>query len=261
MCHENSTPPSCNAATHSNNEPGRREHHVSGFYFNGLWRSLLCQNRQFTTPEIHKCLAHSNVYLFGDSTLRQWYLQLANFFNETITESRGNHYIGPHFAVDSTVDFKMTYNFHGLPVRVPVWVNVTDLLYIPNVLNNIKVDGDGDNVVIVLSLWAHFTSNNLDFYRQRWKSIKKSLLKFTSRHPRTRIFIKSASTREPKFDLSNWYAWELDKLMRSEMSQISRVTIIDTWDMTTGHHTGYNVHPADEVVAQQVFMLLSYICR
>ncbi|XP_072049347.1 NXPE family member 3-like [Amphiura filiformis] len=245
---------SCSVTT-----PPKLPNMAAGFYYRNLWYSATCKNHnKLRKPRIRSCLSNRNMYFLGDSTLRQWMIYLTdNILNNTIKKSTGNKYIGPHFGVDKKHNITLLYRFHGLPVRVPMLVNMTDLQYIPNIIDNMR---GGPNVVVVLSLWAHFTSSTIDFYRHRWQAIKLSLLKFVTRYPRTKIFVKSANTREPKFDLSNWYAWELDQVMRQELSSLNFVTIIDTWDMTIGHHTGYNVHPANGVVSQEISMWLSFLC-
>ena len=252
----------CNPQTSSQCKMGmapKPQNRAAGFYYRSSWFSLSCKNHlDLSTKQIRKCLSNHNIYFFGDSSLRQWYFYLTdNIFKKTIKNSVGHKYIGPHFATDDEHDLTLTFRFHGLPVRVPVWANITDIEYIPNVIDNIQ---GGSEVVIILSLWAHFTSTPIEFYQQRWRTIKSSLIKFMLQYPRTKIFVKSANTREPKFDLSNWYAWELDQVMRRELASLDFVTIIDTWDMTIGHHSGYNVHPADSVVAEEISMWLSFLC-
>ena len=85
--------------------------------------------------------------------------------------------------------------------------------------------------------------------------------RFKLRNPRARIIIKSANTREPQsVDAASWHAQELDHVMRSMMIGFHNVTIIDTWDMTIGHRTGFRIHPFQPVISQEIGMLLSFLC-
>ncbi len=41
-------------------------------------------------------------------------------------------------------------------------------------------------------------------------------------------------------------------MMRDIMSGMKNVSIIDVWDMTVGHHSGFNIHPKPSVIAQEL---------
>lgn len=51
----------------------------SGYYYQDLWRALGGTTiRQFnTTSAISQCLRDKKVYLYGDSTIRQWFEHLS----------------------------------------------------------------------------------------------------------------------------------------------------------------------------------------
>ncbi|XP_072048641.1 NXPE family member 3-like [Amphiura filiformis] len=233
----------------------RSPNHVAGFYYKDEWNSLVCKNRVFKTTETMKCLQNKTLHFWGDSTLRQWYEYLVAVlpFNET---KGTNVKFGPHVAVNEVNNVTLHYRHHGYPIR-SLWTPVVDIYYVPNLIDAIRDTGDD----IVLSLWAHFTATSLNYYQNRWEAIKQSILRLKTRKPGTRVIIKSANTREKtSLDHDSWYAWELDKLMRKIIYGVSDVTIIDVWDMTVGHRTGYEIHPAREVISQEIGMLLSFIC-
>ena len=231
---------------------------AAGFYFQDNWNSLICQNKKFTIPQIRKCLQNKRLHFWGDSTLRQWYEFFAALMKNNLKETKAeNSKFGPHVAIDEEYNVAFYYQHHGLPIR-SVWTSVSDIHYVPNMIDEIP---SGDKEIILLSLWAHFTATNLDYYRQRWQSIKKSLVRLKLRNPKTRIIIKSANTREPVvIDYLSWYAWELDKVMRQVMMGFNGLQIIDVWDMTMGHRTGFDIHPGEQIISQEIEMLLSFLC-
>uniref|UniRef100_S4RM12 NXPE C-terminal domain-containing protein n=1 Tax=Petromyzon marinus TaxID=7757 RepID=S4RM12_PETMA len=50
---------------------------LSGFYLNDEWVSLSCRTRLFPSPQdLAKCLRGKRLYMYGDSTIRQWFLHL-----------------------------------------------------------------------------------------------------------------------------------------------------------------------------------------
>ena len=52
----------------------------SGYYYKDQWRPRKFKMRQFNDPDnITECLQRKVVYLFGDSTIRQWFEYLTTF--------------------------------------------------------------------------------------------------------------------------------------------------------------------------------------
>ena len=235
---------------------------TAGFYYGGQWNSLVCNNKHFTVSgaltKIRQCLKNNTLHFWGDSTLRQWYEYFVAVLKSTLDEHKAaNTKFGPHIAVDKTFNITFRYLHHGFPIRNS-WTLVKDIHYVPNMIDEIQSDG---NEIVLLSLWAHFTPNDLPFYRQRWETTKRAIIRLQSRNPDVRIVIKSANTRaQSPNDLSNWYAWQLDIVMREIMSELDYVIIIDAWDMTTGHESGVRIHPLGAVISQEIDMLLSYLC-
>ncbi|XP_072046528.1 NXPE family member 3-like [Amphiura filiformis] len=137
---------------------------------------------------------------------------------------------------------------------------VADIDYVANRLDKLK---GGPDSVIFISMWAHFWILDLQFYRDRLRSVKDALTRLQHRTPGTRVFFKSPNTyagagRFWGFDI--WYATEMDRALREEIVGFPDVTVIDVWDMTIGHRTGLNIHPQEIVVGQEVSMFLSFLC-
>ncbi|XP_072029281.1 NXPE family member 3-like isoform X1 [Amphiura filiformis] len=238
----------------------RPDDSVAGFYFKDMWHSLVCHNRDFTLPEVTKCLQNQTLYFLGDSTIRQWYEYFVRFIlKDTIVEKlAAMPGFGPNFATDEAHDIHLKYIFHGYPIRENKAV-VKDIKYMPNTIDDIVQE---NKVVVMITIWAHFAGTNLTYYRNRLYKIRDSIQRLKSRYPSTRVLIKSANTQGNvrSRNAAPWYFWVLDQVMREIISGIENVTIIDVWDMTIGHHSGYNIHPQIGVIAQEINMLLSFLC-
>ncbi|XP_038048972.1 NXPE family member 3-like isoform X1 [Patiria miniata] len=239
--------------------PPRPPKSVAGFYHQTSWHSLVCSARDFKSKEALRCLQGRSLFFYGDSTLRQWFEYLTRRLGRTMREKRltTSPIVGPRYAYDKAHNISMLFRIHGFPIRNR-WLKVKDVAYAANEIDNLP---GGPNTVIVMSLWAHFTPTTLQFYRDRWRAIKGALQRLRARAPGTLVLIKSANTREPRSpDMSNWYGMELDKVMREELSGEPGVTIIDVWDMTLSHSTGYRAHPLEVIISQEIKMLLSFVC-
>ncbi|XP_072041284.1 NXPE family member 3-like [Amphiura filiformis] len=227
---------------------------ASGLYYKNVWVSLQCKKLKFDRNKMIQILQNKTMVFFGDSTVRQWLELIADtLWNETcITQLHATK-----FGYSAKYNISLAFTFHGFPIRGS-HSTASSVEYIANRLDALKTGGP--NVIIVLTIWAHFTTTTLEFYQNRLLSIKNAIIRLQKRYPGTRIFIKSANTREKVVvSMSNWYAWECDQLMRMTLGNIPGITIIDVWSMTTGHYTGFHVHPDKTVVRNEVDMLLSFI--
>ncbi len=231
-----------------------------GVYYNDIWTSLKCSNSAFDRIGIIQKLRNKSVHLFGDSTIRQWfeYLEeiLGSEHNETqITQFHESNLIKLRYYAQKNIT--LTFKFHSFPIRGRYYESL-DCDYVANKLDALEIGGP--DVIIAITIWAHFTESTLDFYRQRLSGIRDAIIRLLTRLPGTKMFIKSANTRAKRsLSASNWFAFECDQIMRAMLGNIPGVTIIDAWEMTIGHHSGFFVHPVKAVVKSEVDMMLSYL--
>ncbi|XP_060688797.1 NXPE family member 3-like [Hemiscyllium ocellatum] len=91
----------------------------SGFYYKDRWMSMTCNIYHFDTPaKMTDCLRRKRVYLFGDSTMRQWFEYLIQTVPGLKTLDLGNPIkIGPHLAVNVENNIVVEFRPHGLPIQ------------------------------------------------------------------------------------------------------------------------------------------------
>ena len=120
-------------------------------------------------PELLKCLQNQTLLFLGDSTIRQWYEYLVRFIlKDTAVEKLATfEHTGPHNAIDEAHNIRVLYRFHGFPMRNMVLDK--DMEYIPNIIDDIN---DENEVVIILTICAHFTATNITFYQNRLYKIR-----------------------------------------------------------------------------------------
>lgn len=53
--------------------PGLHTPVPSGFYLDDVWTSFVCSTRHFTPRITTQCLKDKEIYMMGDSTMRQWF--------------------------------------------------------------------------------------------------------------------------------------------------------------------------------------------
>ncbi|KAM8972532.1 NXPE family member 3-like [Pelodytes ibericus] len=229
----------------------------SGYYYNDQWRWFGCLAQRFPTPSsASDCLRGKDIYMLGDSTLRQWFEYLEKFIPTLKRIDLHKYYkSGPLLAVDVDSGLVIRWRAHGLPLRTGKTI-MSDLHYEASHLAGI---GGGPHTVLVMSLWAHFTSFPVTVYLQRLSRVRKAVTSLLFRSPQTTVLIKSANTGYKSVYGSDWLSLQLDILLRAAFRGMA-VTVLDAWDMTSCHYLPENIHPGPPVIRNEVDLMLSYIC-
>ena len=163
-------------------------------------------------------------------------------------------------AVDSTHNILLKYRCHGPPIRFST-VIASELRYISNELDGLS---GGPNTIVVLSIWAHFSTFPVEVYIRRLRHIRRAVLRLLDRAPGTIIVIRSANLRalDPEVSLydSDWYSLQLDEVLRAMFKGLN-VLLVDAWQMTLAHHSPHDLHPPPAIIKNMIDMLLSHVCQ
>ncbi|XP_072269308.1 NXPE family member 3-like [Pyxicephalus adspersus] len=238
--------------------PGLPNPDPSGYYYQDKWHSRVCRNRNFPTPNnIASCLKGKVVYMFGDSTLRQWWEYLVNFVPSLQkVDLHVNYAPGPLLATDSEYGYLLQWRAHQRPLTMNR-TRLQELRYIANELDHIG--GEKDGLVVVINCLAHFVLFPTSFYIKRIMGIRNAVIRLLERSPQTKVIIKSGNTGFLPPIGSDWLSWQLDTLMRDVFAELP-VTIVDAWQMTSCHYLPKNIHPSRIIVQNMVDLMLSFIC-
>ncbi|XP_057192469.1 NXPE family member 3 isoform X2 [Triplophysa rosa] len=240
----------------------RLEFTPSGFYLRGLWRPLSgVVMRQFNdSSAVTQCLRGKNVYMFGDSTVRQWYEYLVarvSEFKELNFHSPKN--VGPYMAVDTNHNIVLRYRCHGPPIRFTS-VSSAELRYISNELDSLR---GGSDTVVMISIWSHFSTFPVQVYIRRLRHIRRAVLRLLNREPATLVLIRTANPQklDPESSLynSDWFSQQLDTVLRVMFKGLN-VRFVDAWEMTLAHHHPHQLHPPPAIISNMVHFILSHIC-
>ncbi|XP_018413237.1 PREDICTED: NXPE family member 3-like [Nanorana parkeri] len=237
--------------------PGLESPRPTGFYYMNTWISLTCSVIHFSLPaQALACLKGKDIHMFGDSTLRQWFEYLEKFIPSLKRIDLHVTYLpGPLLAVEPNAGLALRYRAHGLPLKTGKTM-VADLHYEAASLAGI---GGGPQTIIVITLWAHFTTYPVMVYLERLERVRQAVESLLFRSPQTTVIVKSANTGSRTVDISDWLSLQLDILLRAVFKGMA-VSIIDVWDMTSCHYLPNDIHPGQEVIKNEVDLLLSYIC-
>ncbi|CAB1333970.1 unnamed protein product [Coregonus sp. 'balchen'] len=233
----------------------------SGYYFQGSWRALgggvMCQ---FNDSSATQCLKGKVVYMYGDSTVRQWF----EYLNALLPELKEfNLYspkkVGPFMAVDSTHNVLLKYHCHGPPIRYST-VIASEMRYVANELDGLT---GGSNTVVIISVWSHFSTYPVQAYIRRLRHIRRALVRLLDRAPGTLVVLRSANlqAQNPEVSLynSDWFSVQLDGVLRAMFRGLD-VLLIDAWEMTLAHHLPHALHPPPIIIKNMINIILTHVC-
>ncbi|XP_054760059.2 NXPE family member 3-like [Lytechinus pictus] len=253
-------------------QPGQHigKPHPSGYFYNDTWYSLQCRIRRHWLPgNMSSCLANTDLQIIGDSAARQIYTLLKEMLQEQITIERSGflheseHRSGPLWFIDYNNGIEVRYNFHGFPIGGSNWFNISNIMDATTRIDMIQ--NSTRRLILVLTIAAHFTYHNLDFYEARMRSVKGAIDRLFERVPNTMVIMKSLTARE--FATlrhiaanSEWWMWSLDRTMRKIFGNDPRIALIDAWDMTKAMLFSYNIHPHRTIIANYISQILTFVC-
>ncbi|KAM4523257.1 NXPE family member 3-like isoform 1-T2 [Fundulus diaphanus] len=234
----------------------------AGYYYQGAWQSLDgTQVHQFNTiTSINQCLKNKVVHLYGDSTIRQWFEHL----NKSLPDLKefdlqSSRQTGPFIALDYANNIYVTFRCHGPPIRFGT-TPVSQLHYIANELDRVV---GGNNTVIVIGIWSHFSTFPIEVYIRRLLNIRKAVVRLLKRAPGTLVIIRTANPKSltlyETLTNSDWYSLQYDRVLRAIFKRV-KVKLVDAWEMSIAHHLPHSLHPEPPIVKNMIDVMLSYIC-
>ncbi|XP_035665392.1 NXPE family member 3-like [Branchiostoma floridae] len=208
-----------------------------GYWYNNSWNSLRCHSHQsLSSLSIYKCLQNKTFLILGDSTARQYYTYLKQF--------------------DDSI--KIDFIFHNFP-RTHDSNYIKSLSYAADMIDRVV---GGPNVVVILSIWAHYTALPLETFRSRVYGIRHAIERLHKKYPDTKVIWRTGNLREHKILVhflhnSNWFAYQLVLEAKRILSGLN-IFIMDVWEMSIC--TNYLVHPEPNVIKNHIDLIFSYIC-
>ncbi|KAL0968057.1 hypothetical protein UPYG_G00261750 [Umbra pygmaea] len=233
----------------------------SGYYLNWSWRLLSgVVVREFNPAAITQCLKGKQMHIYGDSTARQYYEFLTSFLPELKDfDLKSTKKAGPFLAVDVGNNIMLMYSCHSPPIA---WdpISVPQLRSVADQLDGLV---GGPDTVVIISVWAHFTTFPVEVYLRRIRHIQRAVMRLLDRAPETLVVVRSANLRiqNPEMSpiFSDWYSLQMDVVVKAMFRDVN-VFLLDAWEMTVAHHLPQNIHPQPPIIQNMINTILSHLC-
>lgn len=240
----------------------------SGYYADDEWVSSYCNILRFSSsfPATVDCLRKKTLFFLGDSTVKQLFDYFMKRLEGNVEIFRGNTFSAeksaPILAVDEKHRINLIYRSHGYPIGDDAVYDIQTIQYLANTLDDMKV---GEKSVVIVSIWRYFTPHSESFYEERIRTIVEAVKRLHTRSLKTLVIFNSANTGnmdtlESVVYNSDWYARNLDAVLRRELSGYERIGFLDSWEMTNAQLFPHRTLPVGMHVQNLADHLLSYIC-
>ncbi|XP_023576981.1 NXPE family member 2 [Octodon degus] len=232
----------------------------SGYTWKGSWITTFCKQTSFNTiKSISDCLQRKLIYLMGDSTLRQWIYYFKKIVRSLrLFDQHGTGLFRTHILLDAERHILIQWRKHSHPFVTQQIFSLKDENYIPREID--QVAGDKDTAVVI-TIGQHFRPFPINIFIRRAINIKKAVERLLLRSPETKVILKTENTREVHQNaemFSDFHGYIQNLILRDIFVDLN-VGIIDAWDMTIAYLTA-DVHPPENVIANQIGIFLNYIC-
>ena len=216
----------------------------------------------------HGCVRNRKIFLFGDSTIRQWFDFIVNDRTDPTSHTRElTPYVDvwePRLAQNDKLNLSVIYRVHGFPMQNGGLVSSS--CFISKGLDSIPRYTDaGQHSTVVIGAGPHFYLYSPEFITERFRIIKRAADRLLSRNEKITLIFKGTTTFNRGLGTgeccySDWLAYRAH-LIAKNIFDGSAVKYLDVWDMSVSHRGDDLLHPDAEAVRNQLNMALSISCR
>ncbi|XP_067668088.1 NXPE family member 3-like [Haliotis asinina] len=239
----------------------------AGFFFNSTWRPLSCFNN-ITVKHFDRCLANRTLRMFGDSTVRQFFIVLFKYQNLTWrigpkgTESNfipTSKWYSYSEAYSKRFNYTVSWSPHGLPMSFEN-ANRTEIRPCFVHLDEIP---SGSRDIVLINLYAHFQLFPVHMFKTRMRLIRLAIERLLLRSPDIKIAIKGSHyfiKHSTGNTLGGLWGPVYDKIIKQEFVALyDRVVFLDLWDMLVSVENS-DIHPPEQFIKTMLRTLFGYVC-
>ncbi len=244
------------------------QHSPVGYLYRNKWHSTQCNSTFDGSPKALKtCLSGKYVWIFGDSTTRQFFVWFYNRLNMRMKTEKWNGIIAWHKPSNATTSdgkFNTFWGIHALPFYGTV-DEKTPSIGTHAYLDNIPAHSKG---IAILHFSTHFVAFHPDIIRKHMRKTKDSAQALLKRAPELLIVVKGCHAyterKTPSVHVDQFYDFwgkVYDRIWKEEFSVLMNdVLFLDVWDITMSGEA-VPIHPPDDTILTPLINhMLSFYC-
>ncbi|XP_046563460.1 NXPE family member 4-like [Haliotis rubra] len=231
----------------------------SGFFYRGAWISRLCVvTIPITEPAYRACLKNRNLWIPGDSTSIQIFMEMNNVLRAAPVVPRTHE---PKVLFHPHHNYSVHWEPHEFPyfpglIHYPKTYTKPESHHFDKIPNNSRD-------IIVLYMNTHFIVVHQDVYRLHVRKLVSRTRTLMQRAPNVVVAVRGphAYFRQPYHEMYSYWGLVFRDILHEEFRPLKdRVIFLDFWDMTSALGLP-DFHPPPAVVQTITNTMMGYLCR
>ncbi|XP_069804061.1 NXPE family member 1-like [Dendropsophus ebraccatus] len=252
----------CNNSVSPKNEKckiGSKLEYPSGYVMKDVWYPKGCSTLSYKAlNDLQDCFKRKFIYIFGDSTLRQWMYYFNKYIPMTefpLTHDNWSHQM---LYLDLKDNMKIFWKRHTFPFITTSYGSWKEERTITREIDLIAGD---ERTVIVLNIGVHFRAYPIYYFIRRIYNIRRAIERLFLRSPDTKVIIKTENTGPvmTNFETTDDFHAAVHYVIMEIVFKDLNVGFVNGWDMTNAFDTN-EIHPPETFIGNEVKMLMTYIC-
>ena len=223
-----------------------------GYFYGNHWTLTHC--RPARPPDDVNCVRGKTIFLYGDSTVKQWFKELQSRFNCT------NNFIHSDdrepICWNNDVNLAARFTRHSLPGNI-----VDGNIGSRRLEDLVEFITEGTVPIFLMHVYSHYTYYHHRIYRDRIKRLRSSIETILKKRPDAKFLFKGPHTMASKYlGVSEYYAYVYRLILIEELEGLhDTVVYLDFKDMSIAKQVE-DIHPKPQVVTAMVDEMLAYMC-
>ncbi|XP_060573659.1 NXPE family member 4-like [Ruditapes philippinarum] len=236
---------------------------TTGYLQNTTWHTTHCKG--LIGKKLGRCIRNKTLYLFGDSTVRQWYSAIKRRINCKQFTKKMTYPISKLTKAGCTAtnnNFTMFLAPHSYPFYISKnhWKYALD--YLTSISRRIDQISPFEDAVVLIHVFAHMKTFHYKNFRKTISHIRHAIERLLERNKHVKIFIKMPHTfTENIAGLNDFFGWQFSKIIFETFDGLfDEVIPLDQKDATIAAMSKF-LHPPNFIVEAMVNQMFSYVCE
>ncbi|XP_071114190.1 NXPE family member 4-like [Haliotis cracherodii] len=236
----------------------------SGHFRNWTWHVTHCRSTFQDTPKRwNECLKFRTMWLFGDSTTRQFLFYMIKYLDlQLVTERwKTQSWHQPSLATRESHNYSIFWGPHCFPFHNgKAWENLGALKATHSYIDEIP---SRSRDIVVIHFYIHFMAYHPDLYRLHVRRTGQSVAELKKRAPDTLVFVKGSHAFYDQGAIigrtDDIWGGIYDKIIEEEFTKLKdSVIFLNMWDMTVASENEMQ-HPNKTIIRAMVNYMMGFV--
>jgi hypothetical protein len=215
----------------------------------------------FFQEDLGDCMRNKTLYLFGDSTVRQWYSAIKSRINcKHLTKT--NPKLTAAECIVKNKNFTMFLAPHCYPFYISKdqWKYALD--YLTSIARRINQIPPFEDAIVLVHIFAHMKTFHYKNFKEKISNIRHAIETLLERNKQVKVFIKMPHTFTNNIaGINDFFESKFSEIIFEVFEGLfNKVIPLDQKDATNAAMSKF-LHPPNFIADAMVNQMFSYICE